>query len=37
MLYPLLLCAGAVVLLFYVREKIRAYSVKALLLKALLT
>ena len=37
MLYPLLLCAGAVVLLFYVREKIRAYSVKALLLKALVS
>ncbi len=34
MLYPLLLMCGAVLLLVYIREKIRAYSVKAVLLKS---
>ena len=34
MLYPLLLVCGTVLLFLYIREKIRAYSVKALLLKA---
>ena len=34
MLYYLLLALGALLLFFYVREKIRAYSVKAVLLKA---
>ncbi len=34
MLYPLLLVCGAVLLLVYIREKIRAYSVKAVLLKS---
>lgn len=33
MLYPLLLACGAVLLYVYIREKIRAYSVKAVLLK----
>lgn len=33
MLYPLLLACGAVLLFVYIREKIRAYSVKAVLLK----
>lgn len=37
MLYPALLLCGAVCLFFYVREKIRAYSVKALLLKSLVS
>ena len=32
MLYPLLLVCGAVLLFVYVREKIKAYSVKAVLL-----
>lgn len=36
-MYPLLLLAGAVALAFYIREKIRAYSVTALLLKALIS
>ena len=36
-MYPLLLLAGAVALAFYIREKIRAYSVTALLLKALVS
>ena len=36
-MYPLLLFAGAVALAFYIREKIRAYSVTALLLKALVS
>ena len=37
MLYPLLLLCGAVLLAAYIREKIRAYSVKALLLKSLVS
>ena len=37
MLYPLLLVCGAVLLLMYIREKIRAYSVKAVLLKSLVS
>ncbi len=37
MLYPLLLIAGAVALAFYIREKTRAYTVKAVLLKALVS
>ena len=37
MLYPLLLLCGAVLLFVYVREKIRAYSVKAALIKALVS
>jgi hypothetical protein len=37
MLYFMLLLGGAVALVFYIREKIRAYSVKALLLKALVS
>ena len=34
MLYPLLLVCGAVLLTVYIREKIRAYTVKAVFLKA---
>ena len=34
MLYPLLLVCGAVLLFVYIREKIRAYSVRAVLLKS---
>lgn len=34
MLYPLLFAAGAVTLLFYVKEKLKAYSIKALILKS---
>jgi hypothetical protein len=34
MLYPLLLVCGGLLLAVYIREKIRAYSVKAVLLKA---
>lgn len=34
MVYPLLLLCGAVLLFLYIREKIRAYSVKAVLLKS---
>ena len=37
MTYPLLLAVGAVLLALYIREKIRAYSVKAVLLKALVS
>ncbi len=37
MLYPVLLLCGAAALFFYIREKIRAYSVKAVLLKALVS
>ena len=37
MTYPLLLLFGAVLLALYIREKIRAYSVKAVLLKALVS
>ena len=34
MMYPLLLVCGAVLLFVYIREKIRAYSVKAVILKS---
>jgi len=34
MIYPLLLVCGAVLLFLYIREKIKAYSVKAVLLKS---
>ena len=37
MLYPVLLVCGAVLLFVYIREKIRAYSVKAVLLKSLVS
>lgn len=37
MLYPLLLVCGAALLWVYIREKIRAYSVKAVLLKSLVS
>lgn len=37
MVYPLLLCAGAAALYFYVREKLRAYTLKAVFLKALVS
>lgn len=37
MMYPLLLVCGAVLLFMYVREKIKAYSVKALILKSLVS
>jgi hypothetical protein len=37
MLYPVLLICGAVVLIFYVREKIRAFSVKAVILKSIVS
>ena len=37
MLYPLLLVCGAVLLFVYIREKIRAYSVKAVLLKSIVS
>ena len=37
MLYPLLLVCGAALLFVYIREKIRAYSVKAVLLKSLVS
>ena len=37
MLYPILLLCGAAALFFYLREKIRRYSVKAVLLKALVS
>ena len=37
MLYPLLLVCGAALLFVYVREKIRAYSFKAVLLKSLVS
>ena len=37
MLYPALLLCGAAVLFVYVREKIRAYSVKAVLLKSVVS
>ena len=37
MLYPLLLVCGAVMLFAYVREKVRAYSVKAVLLKSIVS
>ena len=37
MLYPLLLVCGAVLLFLYIREKIKAYSVKAVLLKSVVS
>ena len=37
MLYPLLLVCGALLLFVYIREKIKAYSVKAVLLKSLVS
>ena len=37
MLYPLLLVCGAVMLFLYIREKIKAYSVKAVLLKSVVS
>ena len=37
MVYPLLLCAGAVALVFYVREKVRACTLKAAFLKSLVS
>ena len=37
MIYPLLLVCGAVLLVVYIREKIRAYSVKALILKSIVS
>ncbi len=36
-MYPILLCAGAVSLIVYIREKIRACSVRAVLLKSLVS
>lgn len=37
MMYPLLLVCGAVLLFVYIREKIKAYSVKALILKSIVS
>ena len=37
MLYPLLLACGAVLLFVYIREKIKAYSVRAVLLKSVVS
>lgn len=37
MIYPILLCAGAIVLVCYIREKLRAYSLKAVYLKTLVS
>lgn len=37
MMYPLLLVCGAALLFVYIREKIKAYSVKALILKSLVS
>ena len=37
MLYPLLLVCGAVLLFVYIREKIKAYSVKAVLIKSVVS
>ena len=37
MMYPLLLVCGAVLLFVYIREKIKAYSVKALILKSMVS
>ena len=37
MLYPLLIVCGAVLLFVYIREKIKAYSVKAVLLKSIVS
>ena len=37
MTYPLLLCAGALALICYIREKVRAYTLRAVLLKSLVS
>ncbi len=37
MIYPILLCAGAIALVWYIREKLRAYSLKAVYLKTLVS
>ena len=37
MMYPLLLACGAVLLFVYIREKIKAYSVKAVILKSIVS
>ena len=37
MTYPILLCAGAIALVCYIREKLRAYSLKAVYLKTLVS
>ena len=37
MIYSLLLSCGAVLLFVYIREKIKAYSVKSLLLKSVVS
>ncbi len=37
MIYPILLCAGAITLVCYIREKLRAYSLKAVYLKTLVS
>ena len=37
MIYPILLCAGAIALVCYIREKLRAYSLKAVYLKTLVS
>lgn len=37
MMYPLLLVCGAVLLFVYIREKIKAYSVKALIFKSMVS
>ena len=37
MMYPLLLVCGAALLFVYIREKIRAYSVKAVILKSIVS
>ena len=37
MTYPLLLCAGALALVCYIREKVRAYTLRAVLLKSLVS
>lgn len=37
MIYPILLCAGVIALVFYIREKLRAYSLKAVYLKTLVS
>ena len=37
MMYPLLLVCGAVLLFLYIREKIKAYSVKAVILKSIVS
>lgn len=36
-IYPILLCAGAAALVWYIREKVRAYSLKAVFLKTLVS